>query len=421
MCANDPLRAPRGSYRGMVSILLPAIAVLVLIIPGPAAAAGIPGAKPVELGSVPLKVVENEYRADPMRRASKSWPVQPLAEGETALEGASEVVEGRIGRGPWRLFEGTFPEEGCRAPKLNEDGTTSLAICTGLDVSRPEDENVVLVQDGVLSRYRYPIAELPEPAVTEVALAPDGKRFAVLTEEGGGRSVHLVNADSGKDWKVAGGWTEPGNPVVASKADVVAFVARVGRDQAVLVVDAMGTEATVVRRARGRLSVHGLSPDGRRVVLVADTNDRAQLLLVDLDSSKQMVLSHRKSAVTSVAVHASGDAMAFAADVGGVCALYWADVTGRRRTELMASVDACYAVTAVDRARRAILYTETGGEAPVIRIHDRRRGELRYQVIKGCSQPALSNNGALMTVRCPKARMGAGGYLFVLPPPKDDD
>ena len=177
----------------------------------------------------------------------------------------------------------------------------------------------------------------------------------------------------------------------------------------------------IVRRDRSRLSVHGLSPDGRRVVLVGDTNDRSQLLRVNLDNSKMQVLSHRKSRVTSVAAHPSADGIAFAADVGGVCAVYWADVSERRRTELMTSVEACYEVLAIDASRRSLLYVLKDGDTRTIRVHDKRRDEKRYQVIKGCSEPSLSANGQLMTVRCPKARMGSGSYLFVMPPPKDDE
>ena len=371
---------------------------------------------------MPLRATETDFRADPMRRASGSWPVQPPAEGEEATPPPEDaVVEGRLGKGPWRLFEGTFAEESCRAPHLNEDGTTAMAICSGLDVSRLEDENVIIVQDGMLSRYRFPVASLPDPATSEIALTDDGLRFAVLTEEGGGRTVHLVNLEMGKDYKIAGGWREPGNPVVASDADVVAFVAQVGSDLAAIVVDVHSQEAVIVRRARSRLSVHGLSSDGRRVVLVGDTNDRSQLLRIDLDNSKMQVLSHSKSRVTSVATHSSADGVAFGADVGGVCAMYWVDVSERRRTELMTSVEACFEVLAVDGSRRSLLYVLEEGDARTIRVHDRRRDERRYQVIKGCSQPSLSANGQLMTVRCPKARMGAGSYLFVMPPPKEDE
>lgn len=422
MRARDPYGPRTTSYPGVTlirSLLL--IAALSLLAP-PALAAGFPGPKPTELSTVPLRATETDFRADPMRRASKSWPIQPPAEGEEPTpRPETDLVEGRLGAGPWRLFEGTFAEESCRAPRLNEDGTTAMAICSGLDVSRLEDENVILVQDGALSRYRFPVAALEEPASSQIALTDDGLRFAVLTEEGGGRTVHLVNLATGKDYKIAGGWTMPGNPIVASDADVVAFVAKVGSDLGVIVVDVHAAEAVVVRRARSRLSVHGLSPDGRRVILVGDTNDRAQLLRIDLDNSKMQVMSHRKSQVTSVAVHPSADGIAYGADVGGVCAMYWVDVSERRRAELMTSVDSCYRVLAVDGGRRSLLYVLKVGQDDTIRIHDRKRDEKRYQVIKGCAQPSLSANGELMTVRCPKARMGSGSYLFRLPPPKDDE
>lgn len=418
MTSRDLRPRPSRSLTG-VRFLLALCAGLVAA-SSTAFAASVPGPKPTELSTVPFHLTENEFRADPMRRASKAWPARVLEEGEET-PAAEDAVEGRLGRGPWRLFESTFAEENCRTPSLSADGTTSMAICTGLDVSRPEDENAVLVQDGELSRYRYPIASLNEPDFSRVVVTPDGVRFAVLTEEGGGRSVHLVNVESGKDWKMSGGWTEPGNPVVASSADVIAFVAGVGRDQAVIVADVARNEAVVVKRQRRGLSVHGLSEDGRRVVFVGDTADRAQLILVDLDSSKAQVLSHRKSAVTSVASHPSLDALAFAADVGGVCGLYWVDVTGRRRSELKTSVENCYEVLGLDASRRSILYVEREGEERHIRIHDRKRDELRYQVIKGCSQPTMSADGALMGVVCPKARAGAGAWLFLVPPPRDDD
>ncbi len=398
------------------SMIRSAVVTIALLGASAALAAPIPGPKKTEFRFVPLRVTETDWRADPMRRASKSWPVQP---GDEAA--AEDVVEGRKGRGPWRFFEGTFAEETCRSPEMSSDGTTSMAICTGLDVSRPEDENVVLVVDGELSRYRFPVASLPGSELVRVHLTPDGKRFAVLTEEGGGRSVHLINLESGKDWKIAGGWTEPGNPVVASEADVVAFVARVGRDQAVIVASAQGVEGLVVRRDKSGLKVHGLSPDGTKVLITGDTVDRQQLLLLDLEDSKMQQLSHRKSATTSVAVHPSLDGVAYTADVGGICAMYWADVSERRRVELMSSLDTCWEVLDVDDARRSILYLDKGETERPVKIHDRRRDELRYQVIKGCSDPTLSGDGALMGVVCPKARAGAGAWLFLVPPPKDDD
>ena len=420
MGLSDLRRVRRLSFGDVHCPLLACLLALgVVLLAAPAVqAAGIPGARATELATVPLRVTETEFRADPMRRASKSWPAWESA-GE---EGSDElVVEGRLGRGPWRLFEGTFPEESCHSPRVSETGTTALALCEGLDVSRLEDQHIVFVQDGVLSRYRFPVVRLPEPARTQVALAPDGKRFAVLTGEGDGRSVHLVNLETGKDFKFSGGFRDAGNPVVSSGSDTVAFVAQVGRDRAVLVVSPQAESAIVVRRARSGLSVHGLSADGKRVMLVGDTNDRSQLMMVDLVSEKMTLLSHRKSAVTSVSLDASGDYLAYAADVGGICGLYWVDLQARRRTELQAGVETCFELLGMDGGRRHLLLVETQGSTRSLRIRARRSMETRYKVIKGCSEPALSADGRLMTVRCPKARMGGGSYLFLLPPPRDDE
>ena len=393
----------RRSPRGVCVLPL-----LLLLLPAAASAERIPGAKKSEIQEIPLRVSENTLHIDPMRRSSP-WPTP----SDDKL--ASDVVPGRLGRGPWTLFEHTFDEAACHSPRLSRDGAVALAMCSGADISRPEDEHVFYVRHEVLGRYRNALA----PNSGAVGLDGDGERLALIVEEAsGGRSVHLLDFKKDSDIRISGGWREPHAPVLAADASVVAFAAKVGGDPSVVVVNLEDGTAVVARRNEGAVAVWGLDGKGRKVLLTSDTNDSAQLLLVDVEAGKTSILSNRKGAVTSAVLHPSGDAAGFGAELGGLGVMYWADIAGNSRTELRTSVDSRFTVLGIDRGRRQLLYEESGQDAPY-RLFDRRKKADRYTVIKGCVEPAISEDGKLMAVRCPKARKGAAVYLFGIPEPED--
>ncbi len=184
MIPADPRSVALPSYV-CVRLLL-----LLLLVPGLAFAERMAAPEKVEINSLPLKAEENTFAPDPMRRATV-WPIAPAVEGEEAPEppeGANAVVPGRIGKGPWRLFESTFAEDSCRAPRLNENAGVAIALCSGLDVSRPESEHIVLVRNNKLVRYRAAVA--PVEGGATVDLSPEGDRFAVVVEEAGGGRVN---------------------------------------------------------------------------------------------------------------------------------------------------------------------------------------------------------------------------------------
>ncbi len=398
----DPLPVESRSLRGMPLLLL------LLVLPASASAERIPGPKKSEVQEIPLRVSENQLHIDPMRR-STPWP------GPTDDKPASELVPGRLAKGPWTLFEHTFDEANCHSPRLSRDGAVALAMCAGADISRPEDEHVFYVRHEVLGRYRNALA----PDSGAVALDGDGKRLALIVEEAsGGRSVHLLDFEKDRDVRISGGWRDPHAPVLAADANVVAFSAKVGGDPAVVVVNLESNVALVARRNAEPVAVWGLDQKGRRVLLTSDTNDAAQLLLVDVEAAKTTILSNRKGAVTSAVLHPSGDAAGFGAELGGLGVMYWADIAGNKRTELSTSVTSRYTVLGIDKGRRQLLYKESGQEKPY-RLYDRRKKADRYTVIKGCVEPAISEDGRLMAVHCPKARMGAAIYLFGIPEPED--
>jgi hypothetical protein len=399
----DPRSLPLRSHPAMRALLL-----LLLLWPVSASAERIPGAKKSDVEEIPLRLSENRLHIDPMRR-SAPWPPP------TPEKPASDVVPGRLDPGPWTLFEKTFDEAGCHSPRLSRDGAVALAKCPGADISRPEDEHVFYVRHEVLGRYRNALA----PDSGPVALDGDGTRLALIVEEAnGGRSVHLLDFETQRDVRISGGWRDPGAPVLASDANVVAFPAKVGGQPAAVVVDLAAGKAVVARRNAGPVRVWGLDQKGRHVLLTSDTNDASQLMLVDVQAGKTTILSARNAAVTSAALHPSGDAVGFAAELGGLGVLYWADLASSNRTELRTSTSSRYVVLGIDKGRRQLLYEETGQEQPY-RLFDRRKKTDRYTVIKGCVEPAISEDGRLMAVRCPKARKGAAVYLFGIPEPED--
>lgn len=400
---DPPPRRSRSARDVRLPLLL-----LLLLLPASASAERIPGAKKSEIQEIPLRVTENPLHIDPLRR-SAPWPTP------SADKAASSVVPGRLGKGPWTLFEHTVDESACHSPRLSRDGAVALAMCAGADISRPEDEHVFYVRHEVLGRYRNALA----PNSGAVGLDGDGKRLALIVEESsGGRSVHLLDFERDRDVRISGGWRDPHAPVLAADANVVAFSAKVGGDPAVVVVNLEDGTAVVARRNEEPVAVWGLDGKGRKVLLTSDTNDSAQLLLVDVEAGKTTILSNRKGAVTSAVLHPSGDAAGFGAELGGLGVMYWADIGAGNRTELSTSVNSRFRVIGIDKGRRQLLYEETGQESPY-RLYDRRKKADRYTVIKGCVEPTISEDGKLMAVRCPKARKGAAVYLFGIPEPED--
>ncbi len=403
------------------------VATLVVLAPTDAAADRLPGPKDTDVSHLPLRLQKTVLQMDPMRRA-RTWPVQPVEEvpeeettegedGEKADKAPKFLVPGRDGKGPWRLFEGVFNESPCRAPVLGRKGGIALALCSGLDVSRPSDEHIVLIQETVLSRYRKPAA--PVRGGPRADLSRDGRYFALVVDEGGGRAVHVADLEERTDTQVSGGWRNPGNPQLAPDGSAVAFTAEVGRDNAVVLVNFEDNKAHLVWRSRSDVNVHGVANRGHSTLITAKASDRTQIYLVDVTRATAINLAHRKSAVESAVLHPSAEAAAFSARVGGVCAAYWGDVNGRRRTEFLTSLESCFEVLGLDDSRRNVL-VQTGSDARAsYQVYDRRARGPRYEVLRGCKDPTISGDGQLMAVHCPKARMGSGIYLFAIPPPKE--
>jgi len=415
MNTADPQSARSPSYLGVRMLLL------LLLLPGFAFADKMASPEKVEIVSLPLKAEENPFVPDPMRRATP-WPVPPpAAEGDEAVEappGANEVVPGRLGSGPWRLFESTFPEDSCRAPRLNEDAGVAIALCSGMDVSRPEDEHIVLVRENKLVRYRAAVA--PVAGSATVDLSPSGDRFAVVVQEaGGGHSVHLVNLERGTDTRVSGGWRNPGNAVVAGDSEVVAFNAQVGRDEALVVVNLTTGVAQVAERSPTPARIFGLDSSGRRVLYSVKVHGHDFLRLVDLDRGTRLQVSNVKSGITGAWMDRDIDSVAWAAEIGGLCGLYWGNANSRKRVELRSELEGCFNVLGISDGGREILYAETRRSGDVYKIWDRKAKADRYEVIAGCVEPSLSYDGSIMAVRCPRARKGPGVYLFKIPEPED--
>jgi hypothetical protein len=389
-------------------------------LPAPARAESIPRSKPWALSQVPAELLRGAFDADPLRGAKP-----PAA---------------REGQGPWKLFAGAVAEALCHAPLLSQDGSTALAVCPGLDATSPADPHVILADSGRPQRWPRPLARLGEgeSAREIVALSPDGRRFAALVDWRGARAPHLVDRDAGLEWRITGPWQEPNQLALAPDARALAFVATLQGKAAVLLVriedagGAAGTaaetpqappQATVVWTGDGPVRLFGLSEGARRVLLAAPGSGgaKAQLAMIDVEAGQRVELSSRKQRVDSAVLHGAGDAVVFAGGIGGVCAMWWAEPSLRKRTTLLSSSEACYHVISLDEPRRHVLYGETISGGTAWRVRDRKAGELRYELVKGCVEPALSADGRFMATRCPKARIGAGSYVFPLPEPLTDD
>ncbi len=380
-----------------------------------AAAAQLKGAQEATVQDLPVDLVEEPYFIDPMKRATP-WPVvAPPAEGQEAAE---QMVPGRAGLGPWRLYEGTFDESSCRSPRLSQDATVLLSICRGLDPSRPGDEHVVLLQDNRLHRYANPIAPLDVAGGARVDLSMDGERFAVVIEEGAGRSIHIINLVLRTDTRVSGGWRNPGNPVLSADVGAVGFTAEVAGRPAVIAVSLDDKKAWTAWHGgrRSRLAVYGVGPSGKRVLMTANLTDKDQLFLVDVSRNVYYDLSGDAGNVTSATLHRSAEAAVFTSTIGGACGVFWVDLQGRKAKDFVGSVEVCYERAMLEDTRRYVLYEQVGlnKERRVV-LYDRKKKQTKQEMPATCHDAHFSGDGQVMAARCNHNQTGWGVYLFANP------
>ena len=384
---------------------------LALTLSGPASAAKLQGPQEATVGDLPVQFVEEPYFIDPMKRAT-AWPAVAIPP-----DGEELLLPGRGGAGPWRLYEGTFDEESCRSPRLSADGSVLLSICRGLDPSRPGDEHVVLLQENRLHRYANPVAPLDVKGGATVDLSQDGNRFAVAIEEGGGRSIHIINLELRTDTRISGGWRNPGNPVLSPDVGAIAFTAEVAGRPAVVAVSIEDQKAWTAWHGgrRSRLAVFGVGAGGKRVMLTANRTAVDQLFLVDVARNVYHDLSGDAGNVSSATLHESTEAAVFTASVGGACGVYWVDLQGRKAKDFVGSVDVCYENASLEGTRRYVMYEEVARGERFVQVYDRKKKKVKEQMPPTCHDATFSGDGQVMAARCQHNTWGWGIYLFVNP------
>ena len=379
-----------------------------------ASAARLKGPQEASVSDLPVELAEEPYFIDPMKRA-KPWPAAPaVAEGEED----DSIVPGRAGNGPWQLYQGTFDESSCRSPRLSQDATVLLSICRGLDPSRPNDEHVVLLQDNRLHRYANPIAPLDVKGGATVDLSMDGNRFAVVIEEGAGRSIHIINLEMRTDTRISGGWRNPGNPVLSPDVGAIAFTAEVAGRPAVVAVSLDDQKAWTAWHGgrRSRLAVYGVASGGKRVLMTANLTEKDQLFLVDVVHNVYHDLSGDAGNVTSATLHRSAEAAVFTSTIGGACGVFWVDLQGRKAKDFVGSVEVCYQQAKLEDTRRYVLYEQVNNakERTVV-LYDRKKKKTKQEMPATCHDAHFSGDGQVMAARCNHNQWGLGVYLFANP------
>ncbi len=379
-----------------------------------ASAAKLKGPQEASVSELPVDLAEEPYFIDPMKRAL-TWPAAPVvAEGEED----DSLVPGRGGAGPWRLYEGTFNEQSCRSPRLSQDATVLLSICRGLDPSRPSDEHVVLLQDNRLHRYANPIAPLDVKGGATVDLSMDGNRFAVVIEEGAGRSIHIINLEMRTDTRISGGWRNPGNPVLSPDVGAIGFTAEVAGRPAVVAVSLDDKKAWTAWHGgrRSRLAVYGVASGGKRVLMTANLTEKNQLFLVDVAHNVYHDLSGDAGNVTSATLHRSAEAAVFTSTIGGACGVFWVDLQGRKAKDFVGSVDVCYQHAMLEDTRRYVLYEQVDNSKDrTVVLYDRKKKKTKQEMPATCHDAHFSGDGQVMAARCKHNEWGLGVYLFANP------
>jgi hypothetical protein len=374
------------------------------------------------VAEVALKIQSGPFVFDPMLYR-KEWPLLFVPEDDGDRRGGlgkktdglpDPKIQGRLGVGPWKLFEATIPESGCRSPRLSHNGSTVMAICSGLDVGRPSDEHVVVMRKGVVMRYHEPIFRL-EGRGDEAEMSPDGRRIAVLAGVGGGRAVHILDLDEMTDTRITGGWAKPMAPSVDADIAAVAFSATVGGKPAAVVVNVDDDKAVAWRGAKA-IDVRGLGFRGTRALVIAKPVDLSQAMLLDVSSSELLDLSERKGSVSSARMLPSGATVAFTARVGGVCVVYQAEIGRRLRREIVGSGEFCFDRIFPEENGRFLLWDRvfSGGSAKVT-LFDRRKKKIHWELYDSCDRATISADGKVVAAQCGNRKLKSAVYLFMVP------
>jgi len=339
-----------------------------------------------------------------LARALEGAPTSLFPSPEDVLAGAS----------PWPYFGGVFDERGCRSPSLATAAGVAAAICGGESARGPRIEYAV-VREGVGVRlYRVPVAENEGG----LALSEDGRRLAVVVNEDEVKVLHVIDLESDKVVEVRGGWAEPRRPMLAAKAQVLAFEAVIGRHRSVVRVDLAEGAAVHAWSDGGDTALMGLADDGQRLLVRNKRIDYRELFLVDPVRGVIFDVSDRSGEVSSAALHGGASQVVFSSQIGGVCAIYWADFVLRRRSSMLGAIEYCYGALQLDRERRFLLYERSDGRGPAtLRLRDRRtrRQQDHMELPAGCDDAGLDPAGRYVAAYCEQDERGRGLFLFAVP------
>jgi hypothetical protein len=349
------------------------------------------------------------------KRGGKGWfgalaqalegpAIPPFPSPEEVLGGAS----------PWPYFAGVFDERGCRSPSLAAAARVAAAICGSETVRGPRIEYAVVREGAGVRLYRVPVAE----DEGGLALSEDGRQLAVVVNEDEVKVLHLIDLETDEVIAVRGGWTEPRRPMLAAKAQVLAFEAVIGRHRSVVRVDLAEGVAVHAWAEGGDAALMGLADDGKRLLVRNKRIDYRELFLVDPGRGVIFDVSERSGEVSSAALHGGASQVVFSSQIGGACAIYWADFVLRRRSTVLGAIESCYGALQLDRERRFLLYERKDGRAPLtLRLRDRRtrREADHMELPAGCDDASLDPRGRYVAAYCEQDERGPGLFLFAVP------
>jgi Tol biopolymer transport system component/CubicO group peptidase (beta-lactamase class C family) len=181
--------------------------------------------------------------------------------------------------------------------------------------------------DGTERRTLTGNASLATPA-----WSPDGKKIAFVRERGGSYEVYVMNADGGRQQKLARG----NAPVWSPDAKKIAFL----RSGDIYVMNADGSEQRSLTRNAASDSDAAWSPDGKKIAFVHERGGNAEILVMNADGTGQRNLTRNASRDEDPVWSPDGRQIAFARKVawgaGGVGGQFdvfvmKADGSGQRR------------------------------------------------------------------------------------------
>ena len=243
--------------------------------------------------------------------------------------------------------------------------------------------------------------------------APDGRRLAYVSFEGGNSAVYIQDIASGAREPVSSFRGVNRAPAFSPDGRRLAYVSFEGGNSGVWIQDIASGSREKVASFRGINGAPNFSPDGNRLALTLSKGGNPDIYVMDLGSKHLTQVTNHFGIDTEPTWTPDGAGLVFTSDRGGRPQLYQAPAAGGSATRI--SFEGSYnASPSVSFDGKKIAVAQGAGNTYRIALLDRSLGSPRWSLLSPGSldeSPSFAPNGAMVLYA---AREGRRGVLYAV-------